>query len=310
MAHPKLKFTVFTSAFNAARTLHRVYESLESQTLRDFEWLVVDDGSADGTPEIVSAWQMRSPFPIRLERQDHSGTAASFNRAISLARGELFFQIDHDDGCVPNALERLWDAWRQIPERARSAYGGLYVRSCDEDGRPNGPGFGMPWRDATFHEQYYRFRVREDQRPCWVTKVIRKFPAPILNGFSGWLPEGLTEARVGRAYMSRWLNEVLYIYFQADRNRATFSGNGRNFPHWPGLRAQYQEQVAYDARWLRYAPLQFYRRAAAYARFSFRLGVGPVLQWQELRTGLGRALWLTALPVGLALNLVDQRQGR
>ena len=310
MADQEPLFTVFTSAFNAAGTLHRVYESLRRQTLRDFEWLVVDDGSADGTPGGVSAWQARASFPIRLERQDHSGTATSFNRAISLARGELFFQIDHDDGCVPNALQRLWEAWRQIPDRARPAYAGLYVRSCDENGRPNGPGFGVPWRDATFHEQYYRFRVREDQRPCWVTKVVRRFPAPVLDGFSGWLPEGLTAARVGRVYRARWLNEVLYVYHQADHGRVSSPGNGSGFAHWPGLRAQYREQVALDARWLRYAPLQFYRRAAAYARFSLRLGLGLAAQWRELRTGPGRALWITALPVGMALNLMDQARGR
>ncbi|HET9177454.1 MAG TPA: glycosyltransferase family A protein [Terriglobia bacterium] len=310
MAEAAPLFTVFTSAFNAERTLHRVYESLQSQTLRSFEWLVVSDGSVDGTEGLVEKWQASAPFPIRLERQAHSGTAASFNRAVSIARGEFFFQIDHDDGCKSNALERLWEAWREIPEQARAGYAGMYVRSCDENGRPNGAGFGVPWRDATFHEQYYRFRVREDQRPCWVTKVIRGFPAPVLKGFSGWLPEGLTQARVGRIYKARWLNEILYVYYQSDHGRVSLQRNGSGFAHWPGLRAQYQDQLARDTQWLRYAPVQFYRRAAAYSRFSFRMGIGPAAQWREVGTALGRALWLTALPVGLALNLMDQAQGR
>jgi len=310
MAEESPLFTVFTSAFNAERTLHRVYQSLRSQTLRSFEWVVVSDGSVDGTEGMVEEWQTIAPFPIRLERQAHSGTAASFNRAISIARGELFFQIDHDDGCKPHALRRLWKTWREIPEQARPGYAGMYVRSCDENGRPNGPGFGVPWRDATFHEQYYRFRAREDQRPCWATGIIRRFPAPILQDFSGWLPEGLTQARVGRFYRARWLNEDLYVYYQADHGRVSLQRNGSGSAHWPGLRAQYQDQLARDAQWLRYAPVQFYRRAAAYSRFSFRMGIGPAAQWREVGTPLGRALWLTALPVGLALNLMDQAQGR
>lgn len=309
MAEESPLFTIFTSAFNAERTLHRVYESLESQTLRSFEWVVVSDGSVDGTEGMVEEWQAATPFPIRLERQAHSGTAASFNRAISIARGELFFQIDHDDGCKPNALERLLETWRAIPEQTRPGYAGMYVRSCDENGRPNGPGFGVPWRDATFHEQYYRFRAREDQRPCWVTQIIRGFPAPILKDFSGWLPEGLIQARVGRVYSARWLNEILYVYYQADHGRVSLQRNESGFAHWPGLRAQYQDQLARDTQWLRYAPVQFYRRAAAYSRFSFRMGIGPAAQWREVGTPLGRALWLTALPVGLALNLMDQAQG-
>ncbi|TAM79840.1 MAG: glycosyltransferase family 2 protein [Acidobacteria bacterium] len=310
MAEQRLKFTVFTSAFNAERTLHRVYESLQNQTLRSFEWVVVSDGSVDRTEEIAEKWRANAPFPIHFERHAHSGTAASFNRAVSIARGEFFFQIDHDDGCKPEALERIWEAWREIPEQARPGYAGMYVRSCDENGRPNGPGFGVPWRDATFQEQYYRFRAREDQRPCWVTQIIRKFPAPILQGFSGWLPEGLTHARVGRVYRARWLNEILYVYFQADQGRVSLSGNGSGFTHWPGLRAQYRDLLACDAQWLWYAPIQFYRQAAAYSRYSFRLGIGPAAQWRELGTAPGRALWLAALPAGLALNLMDQARGR
>ena len=310
MADVLPQITVFTSAYNAERKLHRVYESLKRQTLREFEWLVVDDGSGDGTAGMVVEWQAGSTFPIRLERRTHAGTAASFNHAISLARGELFFQIDHDDGCLANTLQRMWEAWREIPEQARSGYAGLFVRSCDENGRPNGPGFGVPWRDTTFQEQFYRLHVREDQRPCWVTEVIRRFPAPILKDFSGWLPERLTAARVGRTYKARWLNEILYVYYQSDPSRTTLSGKGLHFPHWPGLRVQFLDQMAFDARWSRYAPLLFYRRAAAYARFSLRLGLSLEAQWHELGTAAGRALWLTALPLGLALSLMDQARSR
>jgi Glycosyltransferases involved in cell wall biogenesis len=46
------QFTVFTPTYNRAQTIHRVYDSLRAQTLRDFEWLVVDDGSTDATPDL------------------------------------------------------------------------------------------------------------------------------------------------------------------------------------------------------------------------------------------------------------------
>lgn len=46
-------FTVFTPTFNRAASIHRVYESLKSQTFRDFEWLIVDDGSEDDTADLV-----------------------------------------------------------------------------------------------------------------------------------------------------------------------------------------------------------------------------------------------------------------
>jgi glycosyltransferase involved in cell wall biosynthesis len=64
MTHSPL-FSIFTATFNRAHTLHRVHESLRDQTLRDFEWLVIDDGSTDGTADRIADWQKQANFPVR-----------------------------------------------------------------------------------------------------------------------------------------------------------------------------------------------------------------------------------------------------
>ena len=69
-------FTVFTATFNRARVLHRVYDSLRAQTFRDFEWLVVDDGSTDGTGALVAAWRAEADFPIRYASTTANPTAS------------------------------------------------------------------------------------------------------------------------------------------------------------------------------------------------------------------------------------------
>ena len=66
-------FTVFTPTYNRAHTLHRVYGSLKVQTFRDFEWLIVDDGSTDDTEALVKQWQAEANFPIRYIWQKNSG---------------------------------------------------------------------------------------------------------------------------------------------------------------------------------------------------------------------------------------------
>lgn len=59
-------FTIFTPTYNRAHTLPRVYESIRRQTRRDFEWVIVDDGSTDGTETLVQQWQKEAnDFPIR-----------------------------------------------------------------------------------------------------------------------------------------------------------------------------------------------------------------------------------------------------
>ena len=64
-------FTVFTPTYNRANTLPRVYESLKAQTFRDFEWLIVDDGSTDSTRDVVRGWQTDGEFrdPLYLSAQ-------------------------------------------------------------------------------------------------------------------------------------------------------------------------------------------------------------------------------------------------
>lgn len=64
-------FTVFTPAYNRAHTLHRVWESLKAQTERDFEWLVVDDGSTDNTAELIAQYQREADFPVRYLQEPH-----------------------------------------------------------------------------------------------------------------------------------------------------------------------------------------------------------------------------------------------
>src|SRR5216684_1317229 len=107
-------FTVFTPTFNRSLTLSRVYESLRLQTFRDFEWLIVDDGSTDGTKGLVEKWQAESAFAIRYIYQENQGKPAAFNHGVQEARGELFLTLDSDDACVPQALERLKCHWDGI----------------------------------------------------------------------------------------------------------------------------------------------------------------------------------------------------
>ena len=80
-------FTVFTPTFNRAASIHRVYESLKSQTFRDFEWLIVDDGSEDDTAILVGNWIKETDFPITYMKQNHAGKHVAWNRALQKAQG-------------------------------------------------------------------------------------------------------------------------------------------------------------------------------------------------------------------------------
>src|SRR5260370_42528889 len=128
-------FTVFTPTFNRSQTLSRVYEGLRLQTFRDFEWLIVDDGSTDGTKELVEKWQTESAFLIRYIYQENQGKPAAFNHGVQQARGELFVTLDSDDACVPQALERLKYHWDGIPTAEKDKFSAVAVGCACQNGR-------------------------------------------------------------------------------------------------------------------------------------------------------------------------------
>ena len=153
-------FTVFTPSFNSRETLPRVYESLRAQTYDKFEWLVVNDGSTDGTEALVEKWQGRAAFPIRYFSQENRGKHRSFNRAVTEAKGALFICLDADDECVPDALEKCRGFWESIPKQDRNDFSGVTVHCTDASGKIVGKAFPKHCMDLTPGEMNVRHPIR------------------------------------------------------------------------------------------------------------------------------------------------------
>src|SRR5262245_16406072 len=83
-------FTVCTPTYNRAGFLQRVYESLRKQTLQDFEWLVVDDGSTDNTGDVIAGWIAEGKVSIRYLKKANGGKHTALNLAVREADGSLF----------------------------------------------------------------------------------------------------------------------------------------------------------------------------------------------------------------------------
>ena len=114
--------TIFTPAYNRARTLPRTYESLLRQTCKDFEWLVIDDGSTDGTRELVEDWIKEKKIPIRYIHQKNQGMHGAHNTAYRNISTELNTCIDSDDYMPDDAVEKIVRFWER--------YGSDKCRHC------------------------------------------------------------------------------------------------------------------------------------------------------------------------------------
>lgn len=108
----EVNLTIFTPTYNRAHTLPRVFESLEMQTLKNFEWLIIDDGSTDNTEEVVNSFYSKASFPIRYVKQENAGKQAAWNKAVGLANGRYFCGLDSDDALYSkNNVNEIFDRY-------------------------------------------------------------------------------------------------------------------------------------------------------------------------------------------------------
>ncbi len=108
MSNPTV--SVVLPVYNGENYLRFAVESVLEQTFRDFELIVVDDGSKDSTPEIARGYGER----VRYVRQDNTGVAGAFNHGIRLARGQYVSWLSHDDRFHPSKLERQVEALKPL----------------------------------------------------------------------------------------------------------------------------------------------------------------------------------------------------
>lgn len=97
--------TVLMSCYNGSRWLPEAIESVLAQTLRDFELVLVDDGSKDRTLEIIREYAAKDPR-ITVLAKPNTGLADSLNSGLALAKGAWVARVDQDDICEPERLQK------------------------------------------------------------------------------------------------------------------------------------------------------------------------------------------------------------
>lgn len=106
--------SVVIAAYNAARWTAETLGSVLAQTFRNFEVIVVDDGSTDQTPEVVAGYKDR----IRYLRKENAGAASARNVGIRAARGSYIAFVDADDLWLPEKLQLQMDLFSRHPDLA------------------------------------------------------------------------------------------------------------------------------------------------------------------------------------------------
>lgn len=204
----QLLITVFTPTYNREHLLTRLFNSLREQTFKDFEWLIVDDGSTDNTHDVAQKFVEEGIVPIKYVFKRNGGKHRAINEGVKHAKGELFFIVDSDDMLPPDALKRVAEVYGQIKDDRN--YGGVAGVDVYPDGRIVGSGLSAPVIDCNSIDIRSKYHVVGDLSEVFRTDVMREFPFPEIEG-EKFCPEVLVWNRIARKYKLRYFNEAIYI---------------------------------------------------------------------------------------------------
>lgn len=209
MKHPFI--TILTPTYNRASLLPRLFDSLLRQTNKDFEWIVVDDGSTDDTREVVANLKEKcgGAFPMGYVYKANGGKHMAINIGAERARGELLFIADSDDLLIDDALETVANSWHDISDD--KSFAGIAGLDITMDTREViGSGLPQEHIDCNAIDIRYRHHVTGDMKEVFRTEVLREFPFPEFAG-ERFCPEQLVWFRMARRYRLRYINKPIYI---------------------------------------------------------------------------------------------------
>lgn len=294
-------FTIFIPTYNRAYVLPRTLSSIEAQTFRDFEVLIIDDGSTDGTRELVTEWGQRMPFAVRLHYQKNSGKHVAHNTMLQLANGQFVVLLDSDDMLVPTALERFLHHWNEIPASERDHYAGVEgLMNHLDDGRI----CGEPFPQAVFDSDHIEVRIRHgisgEKRSAIRTDVLRRFPYPVFAGERHIRPSLLWDRMAEAGYRFRFFNEVVQVY-ERQPDSLSFNVFRRRMANPKGLRFCMREEIRLHTPYL--SLRDRLRLGARYVRYSLHSGYGYVRQAQEINR---KGLWLASIIPGTWDWMIDR----
>ena len=203
--------TVFTPTYNREDTLRILYKSLKNQTMKDFQWVVVDDGSKDKTENLIKSFIQEGEINILYKKIKNGGKMRAINIGLSLASEEYFFIVDSDDYLNEKALELIQEEIVTLP----SDFAGIVFRKVEVN--KNGE---IKYKDESFGEDqidsnpidiFYNKKILKDKAEIIKTSIMREFPFPEIEN-ENFFPEGYIWNKIGEHYSFRYIDKGIYYY--------------------------------------------------------------------------------------------------
>lgn len=214
------RFSVFTATYNRANTLRRLYEELKQQTFKDFEWIIVNDGSSDNTDEIVASFLQEKAIDIKYISKQNGGKHTAWLAATPEFAGRYVLTADDDDPVTPDMLEVFDRHWAILEKQDNyDDFWEVRTRCKRPDGTLVGKELPSPWYDSNYNDVSYKEKAQCEMVGCRKNEILSTVAAvpdvfPYMEHASNFA-EGIRWSRAARKYKTRFVPEITRTYIES-----------------------------------------------------------------------------------------------
>lgn len=201
--------TVFTPTYNRKEKLFKCYKSLCQQSCKDFIWLIVDDGSTDGTKEWVQAWQQEKKIDISYYWQENKGKHVAHNQGVLHCQTDLFICVDSDDYLMEQAIEDMKRYESQVLV-AKDLAGVAFLKGDLQERKIKAP---MPQgiEKASIWALYEQYNFKGELALLFKTEILKHYLFPVFEG-EKFVGESVVYDQISDQYEMLLVNQIIYLY--------------------------------------------------------------------------------------------------
>lgn len=198
---------IITPTYNRAKYLESVYNSLENQTIKDFVWYVVDDGSKDNTCKVVEDLIKKSSFEIVFKSKENGGKHTALNTAYELIKEELTLILDSDDELLPDAVQTILTDYPQIKDNNKIC--GLGYLKCLKNLKVVGVPYTQNGIVDNFTNQRINKKVYGDKCEVYKSSILKQYKFPEFKG-ENFVSESVVWCKMSLDYDMKFFNKSIY----------------------------------------------------------------------------------------------------
>ena len=206
-----MRLTIFTPTYNRRELLTRTYNSLCKQNSKDFEWLIVDDGSTDNTGDLVKKWIEDKIIDIKYYYKANGGKMRAHNMGVKLANAPLFLCVDSDDYLIETAVCDLLEVYDLCKGKTKDGkkVAGVVAHKGADSNKLLGTSDFPEGELSTLYDLYLRGFAGETTL-MYETDMLRQFMFPEIDG-EKYVPEDYIYDKIDSVCVLAILPKIITI---------------------------------------------------------------------------------------------------